>query len=230
MKRMVREANYQLKRYFWCWKFKMIPNGLFFPGKNIRHIGRTGRDVYCYPDSQEKNKLEHQTCGIASLKMLTDHLSLTRDSSIYEMTRASLKFKTFFIPEVVKKPEDIKGIFHKGLLKYARSFGLVGFCDGNVSLEKVAHYLHRGWLFVASVNIYQIWGGKWKHISGGKHMVLVTGFRKSGGRITRIYYKDISTNCRWDRETDVVEGDKFEKNFNRRGIFLNLKNQGYAKN
>ena len=220
MKKLVKWAIFNSKSLYWGIKIKNISDGLYFPGKDIKHIAKISKDAYKYPSNEEKKRLEYQTCGIASLKMITDHIGITNEKSIYEMTIESLEYKTFIIPEAVKNPEEIKGIFHEGLLNYAKSFGLLGFRESLVPIEKVIWYLQERWFFLASVNIYQLWGEKWEKEEGGKHIVLVVGFEKIKGKISKVFYKDIATECMWDRETDEVDLERFKNNFNNRGIFL----------
>jgi hypothetical protein len=222
MRKLAKKKIAEALGIYWRLKLKFLPDGIYCPGKNIKHIAKISEDVYKYPNEEEKKKLEYQTCGIASLKMITDHIGLTRDKSIYEMTQDSLKYETFIIPEIVNKPEDIKGIFHEGLLNYAKSFGLAGFRESIVPLEKVLWNVKDNWLFLASVNIYKLWGGKWKNEKGGLHIVLIVGFEKEKGKISKIFYKDIATKNMWDQETDEVGFKHFKKNFNNRGIFLKI--------
>jgi hypothetical protein len=223
IKGLIKKGVIRIKSFYWGIIVKNITDGLYLNKENIKHIAfGADNDIFRYPNDEEKKRLAHQTCGIASLKMITDYLGATKNKSIYEMTIESLKYKTFIIPEVVEKPEDIKGIFHEGLLNYAKSFGLNGFINTLVPLEKVIWYLKKDWLFLASVNMYQLYGGKWKNMKGGKHIVLVTGFEKKDGKIAKIFYKDIATSCSWNRETDEVNFKHFKNNFNYRGIFLKI--------
>lgn len=223
MKKLAKKIIVTSKSLYWGIIANSIPDGLYLNKEKIKHIAfGSDADLFRYPNEEEKKKLTHQTCGIASLKMITDHLNLTKEKSIYEMALESLQYGTFIIPEIVQKPEDIKGIFHEGLLSYAKSFGLSGFRQSIVPMEKVAWYLRRDWFFLASINMYQLYGGKWKDMKGGKHIVLVTGFEKVKGGITKIFYKDIATECSWNRETDEVDFVHFKKNFNNRGIFIKI--------
>ncbi len=136
--------------------------------------------------------------------------------TIYDMVKSSIDFGTFIVPEIVNHPEDIQGAFHEGLLNFAKSLGLSGFREGIIPIEKAVYHLYQGWYFLASVNIHDLWDGEWENKYGekgaGKHIVLVVGFEKQK--------KDCATSCKWNRETDVVNFQKFKNNFNNRGIFL----------
>lgn len=224
IKKIIKNIFIITKSFYWKRKILKIPNGLT-KNNDIKNISVfCGKKIFGALSENEYETWKMQACGIISLKMLTDFFGKTKKKTIYQMIEESLAFNTFIVPSKVEKPEDVKGIFHKGLLEYARELGLDGFNDGLMPIEKMICLVGRGWYFLASVNIYNLWGGEWKnkfgHKGEGEHIVLVVGFKKTRGKIIRIYYKDCSTECKWNKEIDEIGYVRFKNNFNNKGVFL----------
>jgi len=208
------------RQLFWRYKVKNIPDGVYasrLPLKNV--FEEYAFENFGAPSKEQHKIWTKQTCGIASLKVITDAVEKSKDKTIYLMAQESREYNCFIVPGIVNEPRDIKGIFHEGLLKYAKSFGFQGFRESLAPFEKVVWYLYKNWLFLASVNIYGIWGDP-DEGSDKMHIVLVVGFKKEKGKITEVYYKDSATRLKWRRDTDVVDYEIFRTNFNKRGIFI----------
>lgn len=225
MKDLLKRFVVLFKYIFWKVKINKINNGKYLISNNVKHLSTfIDYKTYGAPNKEEYDIWIKQTCGIVSLKMLTDYTGKTKNKTIYEMAQESKKYKAFTVPSKVSKASDIKGIFHDGLLEYARHLGLNGFREGLIPLEKAVWLIYKGWFFLASVNIHKLWGEKWINKFGergeGKHIVLVIGFKKENNKITKIYYKDCATACKWNKETDEVNFNIFKKSFNNRGLFI----------
>lgn len=225
MKQKVKEAVIRIKAPLWRWKIEDLKNDQYGPksSEEIKNIAFSKKDIYAYPSKKEEEKWEYQTCGIASLKMLTDHLGFTKEKGIYEMTQESLDFGAFRVPEVVKRPSDIKGVFHEGLLQYAQSFGLEGFRKNLIPLEEALWYVSEGYFFLSSVNFYKLHGVKQPKKMSGRHIVLVVGFKKRNDKIEKIFFKDISAKYSRREKKDELSFKEFKKCFNNRGVFLKIK-------
>jgi hypothetical protein len=215
---------FPLKERFWQYKIKSIPDGIYLSSQDIKLIKLPETaEEFGAPDETTYQIWKKQVCGIITLKMLTDHFDQTKNFSIYQLLQKSLDYHVFIVPKKIEQPTDIKGAFHQALLNFARSFGLKGFMDPVMPLEKIIWYLYRGWFVLASINHHQLWQDDQ---GDGRHMVLVTGFEKRNKQITKIYYKDSSTSQMWNQETDEVDFEQFKQTFNKRGIFLtNSKSQ-----
>jgi hypothetical protein len=224
IKKIIKNVFIITKSSYWKRKILKIPDDLF-KNNEVENISSScGIKKFGAKEKEEYEIWRKQACGIVSLKMLADYFKQTKKKTIYQMVKEGMKFGTFIVPEKVEKPEDIKGIFHEGLLEYAKTLGFTGFAENLLPTEKVIYFVSKGWYFLASVNIYDLWGKKWKnkfsHKGEGKHIILIVGFKKKKGKITKIYYKDCSTECKWNKETDEVDYTKFRDNFNNRGVFL----------
>lgn len=207
------------KKLYWKLRLLRLKKGECFPGKFLKNT----RDLYQQeffgaPSDEDYQIWKQQVCAIASLKMVTDYLGKTGQQLLYQMAQNSRKFGTFEVPKKVEHPSDVKGIYHRGLEKYAQSLDLEALRDSLAPLEKVAWFLSQGWVFLASINYYQMYEERPEGV--GRHIVVIVGVNLSKDK-KGVYFKDPS----WGRreETKVVSWKKFQKNFNKRGIFLKLK-------
>jgi len=220
MKAFVKQKTLKLKTFYWSCKINSLTDGTYLPSENIKRIDTFKKKNFGAPNDDEYFVWSNQCCGITSMKMLTDHLGVSNKKSIYQMTQDSRAFHTFKVSENYKSHNDIKGIFHKGLAKYAKSFGLNSYQRSIVPIEQVIYLLTKNYYFLASVNIYDIWQDKEKRTGAGLHIVLVVGFEKKNKNVVEIYYKDPSSSRKWNKETDIVGFNLFRSKFNHRGVFI----------
>ena len=211
------------KKVYWRFRLLSLGGEEYFPGRHLKNTRKFYQEKdFGAPDHELYQLWKQQVCAIASLKMITDYLGKTSSQTLYQMSQESLVFGTFEIPKKIERPDDIKGIFHKGLEKYIQSFGLDVLRDSMVPIERVIFFLSEGWLFLGSINYYEMYNEVTE--GPGKHIVLVIGASKEKEG-WKIYFKDPS----WGREkeTEAVSEKIFLENFNHRGLFIKLKTQNH---
>lgn len=217
--RKLKIASLPIRSFAWAFILRRCPDGLHLAHPSVPHIAvPADHHTFGSPDRATYLVWKKEICGIAALKMVTDYAGATCDSSLFEMTIQSLSYRVFEVPADLNEPGGIKGAFHDGLLRFAKSFGLKGFRAEFIPFERVLVAVAKGLLPIASVNINVIWGEN--PIPPRNHLVLVVGFEKIGGRITRVLYKDSATSLKWNRTTDYVPVEHFARSFNGRAVFL----------
>ncbi len=221
MKSIIRKLVISHNSRYWQKRITQIPDGNYPPPNSLRNVSKFGGPKqFGAPDEATYRIWTEQVCGIAALKTFTDYAGKTNSLSLYEMSQQARKFGTFIVPDKVEKPSDIIGAIHAGLETYIKSLGLKAIRCKAVSPEKIIYYLYEGWYFLASVNVHSFQNKPNPKNLSGKHIVLICGFEKKDGKITKLYYKDSATEKNLGRETDETDFEHFRKHFNPRGIFL----------
>lgn len=115
------------------------------------------------PNKNEFIDWNNDLCGLYCLKMVGDYFNVTKNTSLWEILIKCRELNGF---------KDINGervgVFHKSLLKTAKSFGLKGKTERNFNLKKIIKNLSKNHLVILSVDKNKI-NSK---LTGG-HLILV---------------------------------------------------------
>lgn len=196
---------------------KIIDNIPFYPQKwDLDDWEKLG-----FKDKEDAQYWQDSSCGVLCLKMIVDYFRIKNNQEI------SPKISDF-----VKKGEKIGayehsiGWKHSGLVKLAEEFGLKGEFKDKQTHEKLVDAIDKGKIPIISVKWAFEKGRKslkelilfWRKY--GSHLILVTGYKKDGDKITGFYVHHTSTSKEYNWKNKFVPIDKFNVGYTQRCIYI----------